>query len=133
MKNGTVRNEENRWRTILNTIERGKWGEALALVFLKKKGYTVVTEGYRSRFGEIDLIVKNREFLVFVEVKLRKSAKFALAREYVGYEKQRKLRATANLWLASHQTHLQPRFDVIEIYKPNETATPQIVHIENAF
>ena len=117
----------------MNTIERGKWGEAFALEFLKKKGYTAVAEGYRSRFGEIDLIVKNRDFLVFVEVKLRKNASFALAREYVGYQKQRKLRATASLWLASHSTQLQPRFDVIEIYKPEETAKPQIVHIENAF
>ena len=55
----------------------GPWGESLAAEYLRKKRYTVVAAGYRCRFGEIDLIVKNRKFLVFVEVKLRKNAEFA--------------------------------------------------------
>ena len=117
----------------MNSRERGKWGESLALKYLMNKSYTKVAAGWRSRFGEIDLIVKNSKYLVFVEVKLRKNANFAYAREYVGKTKQDKIRATASLWLASHRTKLQPRFDVIEIYAPNETATPEIVHIENAF
>ena len=117
----------------MNTTERGRAGEELALEFMKNKGYTAVAANFRSRFGEIDLIVKNSEFLVFAEVKTRKDASFAHAREYVGYHKQRKLRATANYWLMSNSTNLQPRFDVIEVYRPNETAQPQINHIENAF
>jgi len=114
---------------------RGKWGEALALKYLTDRGYCAVCEGYRSRFGEIDLIVKDRAFLVFVEVKLRKNANFAYAREYVGKDKQRKIIATASLWLASHKTQLQPRFDVIEIYASDgeNTESPEIIHIENAF
>jgi len=114
---------------------RGKWGEGLALEYLKGKGYARVAEGFRTRFGEIDLIVENSEYLVFAEVKLRKSSAFAYAREFVGREKQRKITATANLWLASHKTRLQPRFDVIEVYAPDGegTASPEIVHIENAF
>ena len=117
----------------MDARERGKLGEALALEYLKKKNYLIVATGWRSRFGEIDLIVKNTEFVVFVEVKLRKNANFAFAREYVGKEKQRKIRATANLWLASHKTSLQPRFDVIEVYKPDDNTVPNIIHIENAF
>ena len=117
----------------MNTRERGKWGEALALEHLKNKGYILVAEGWRSRFGEIDLIVKNSEYIVFVEVKLGKNANFAYAREYVGKTKQGKIRATASLWLASHKTKLQPRFDVVEIYAPDEAKPPEIVHIENAF
>jgi len=114
----------------------GKWGEEQALVFLNKQEYTTVATSYRSRFGEIDIIVKNREFIVFVEVKLRKNANFAQAREFVGKTKQKKIIATANLWLASHKTvNLQPRFDVIEIYAPDgeNTKAPEIIHIENAF
>ena len=113
----------------------GKWGEEQALLFLNGKDYSTVAEGFRSRFGEIDLIVKNREYLVFVEVKLRKNANFAYAREFVGREKQRKIIATASIWLASHKTALQPRFDVVEIYAPDgdETKSPEIIHIENAF
>ena len=58
----------------------GAWGEALAAEFLRKKKYHLVAVGYRSRFGEIDLIVENKQYLVFVEVKLRKTADFAAAR-----------------------------------------------------
>ena len=112
---------------------RGKWGEALAAEFLNKKGYKTVASGWRSRFGEIDIIVKNREYIVFVEVKLRKNAVFAQAREYVGYTKQMKITKTAQLWLSSHKTRLQPRFDVIEVYAKDEHAEPEIIHIENAF
>jgi len=117
----------------MNTRERGKWGESLALEFLNKKNYVTVARQWRSRFGEIDMIVKNEEYIVFVEVKLRKNSNFAQAREYVGKTKQSKLRATAGLWLALHQTKLQPRFDVIEIYAADENQRPQIIHIENAF
>ena len=117
----------------MNARERGVWGEALALEFLNKKRYRTVATGWRSRFGEIDIIVKNSEFIVFVEVKLRKNANFAQAREFVGREKQRKIITTAQLWLASHNTGLQPRFDVIEVYAPDEPTAPEIIHIENAF
>ena len=117
----------------MDVRQRGKWGEELALDFLLEKKYTAITTGYRSRFGEIDLIVKNSEFLVFVEVKLRKNANFAHAREFVGKAKQDKLRITAEMWLSENKTDLQPRFDVIEIYAPSERAMPEIIHIENAF
>ena len=117
----------------MDTRQRGKWGEELALEFLMEKGYSPVARSFRSRFGEIDLIVKNREFLVFVEVKLRNNANFAQAREYVGKTKQGKIRTTASLWLASHDTKLQPRFDVIEVYAPDDSAAPEIIHLENAF
>jgi len=119
----------------VDTRRRGKWGEALALKYLEAKNYSAVAEGFRSRFGEIDLIVKDSRFIVFVEVKLRKSPIFATASEYVGREKQGKLRATANLWLSSHKPKLQPRFDIIEIYAPEgeDTVSPEIIHIENAF
>ena len=115
------------------TQQRGKRGEAYAREFLKSKNYVIVAESFRSRFGEIDLIVKNPEYIVFVEVKLRKNAAFAHAREFVGREKQRKMIATAKYWLSSQGSPLQPRFDVIEVYAPDETAQPEIIHIENAF
>jgi len=119
----------------MDARQRGKWGEAIALEYLKKKGYTVVVTGFRSRFGEIDLIVKNKEFLVFAEVKTRRNANFAYAREYVGKDKQRKIIATANYWLMKKPTKLQPRFDVIEVYAKDreQTDQPEVIHIENAF
>ena len=113
----------------------GAWGESLAAEYLLKKHYKIVATGYRCRYGEIDLIVANRKYLVFVEVKLRKSAKFANAFEYVDHRKQDKIRITAEMYLSQNPTQLQPRFDVIEIYAPEgiETKRPAIHHFEDAF
>ena len=57
----------------------GAWGEALAAEYLRRKHYKILASGYRCRFGEIDLIAANHTYLVFVEVKLRKSPDFAAA------------------------------------------------------
>lgn len=113
----------------------GAWGEALAGEYLRKKHYQLLAANYRSRFGEIDLIAANRKYLVFVEVKLRKDATFAQAREFVDAKKQRRIRTTAQLYLSENPTELQPRFDVIEIYAPEgmETRHPAICHLEDAF
>ncbi len=113
----------------------GPWGEALAAEYLRQKRYTLVAAGYHSRFGEIDLIVKDKKFLVFVEVKLRKNADFAPARDFVHRQKQDRIRMTAAIYLEQHPTTLQPRFDVVEIYAPQGTATiePKINHLEDAF
>ena len=113
----------------------GAWGEALSAEFLRKKHYKIIASGFHSRFGEIDLIVQNRKFIVFVEVKLRKSSRFAQAREYVDAKKQQKLRMTASIYLSQNPTNLQPRFDIIEIYAPEgtSTVTPEIYHMEDAF
>lgn len=113
----------------------GAWGEATAAAYLQKKRYSLVAAGFRCRYGEIDLIVSNKKYLVFVEVKLRKSDKFAQAMEYVDSFKQNRIRTTAEFYLSQYPTELQPRFDVIEIYAPEGTATvrPVIHHLEDAF
>lgn len=113
----------------------GRWGEALAAGHLRKKGFRIMEAGWRCRFGEIDLIAADRRYLCFVEVKLRKSAAFGGAGEFVDRRKQEKLRTTAELYLAQSPTDLQPRFDVIEIYAPQgmETVKTEIRHIPNAF
>ena len=113
----------------------GMWGEGQVAEYLRKQGWKIVAANYRSRFGEIDLIAENGRFLAFVEVKLRKSSRFAQARAFVTAEKQRKLRMTAELYLAENKTGLQPRFDVAEVYAPQgrNTKDPVIHYIENAF
>ena len=113
----------------------GAWGEALAAEYLRKKRYKIVAAGYHCRFGEIDLIVKDRKYLVFVEVKMRKNADFAAARAFVDGRKQDKIRVTASVYLSQYPTKLQPRFDVVEIYCPQgrETENPDITHLEGAF
>ena len=113
----------------------GAWGEAIAAKYLQKKRFKVVATNYRSRFGEIDLIVSDKKYLVFVEVKLRKSNQFADASAYVDQRKQDRIRTTAQIYLSEFPTLLQPRFDVIEIYAPQGTETlhPVINHLEDAF
>lgn len=113
----------------------GAWGEALAAEYLRKKRYVPVAAGYRCKFGEIDLIVRDRKHLVFVEVKLRKSDGFARAAEYVDRRKRDRIRAAASMYLSMNPTALQPRFDVIEIYAPAgvDTVKPEIYHTEDAF
>lgn len=113
----------------------GPWGELLAVDYLRKKKYAILGCNYRTRFGEIDIIAQDRKYLVFVEVKLRKSDRFGEAREFVGHDKQERIKATASLWLQENPNKRQPRFDVIEIYAPEGTATrnPQINHLEDAF
>ena len=113
----------------------GAWGEVQAAEYLKAKHYKIIASRYYSRFGEIDLIARNLQYLVFVEVKVRKNAGFARAREYVNRPKQDRIRITASIYLEENPTRLQPRFDVIEIYAPEGTATvhPEIHHLEDAF
>lgn len=113
----------------------GAWGEATAAAYLQKKRYNLEAVGFRCRYGEIDLIVSNKKYLVFVEVKLRKSDSFAQALEHVDSYKQNRLRSTAEAYLLKYPTNLQPRFDVIEIYAPEgiKTSRPTIRHLEDAF
>ena len=113
----------------------GAWGEMVAAQYLRNKKYTLLGAGYRCRYGEIDLIVADKKHIVFVEVKLRKSDKFAQAAEFVDYHKQNRLRTTASMYLSQNPTKLQPQFDVIEIYAPQgvETVSPEIIHMEDAF
>lgn len=113
----------------------GAWGEAVAWEYLRKKKYKLLASGFRCRFGEIDLIVADRKFLLFVEVKTRKTDDFAMAREFVDCHKQARLRSTAQFYLSQNPTKLQPRFDVIEIYAPDgvNTVNPSINHLKGAF
>ncbi len=113
----------------------GAWGESLAADYLRRKHYRIVAAGYSCRFGEIDLIAQDRKNLVFVEVKLRKNAKFAAAREYVDRRKQDRIRTTASMYLYQNPTEHQHRIDVIEIYAPEgaESNKPVNHNLEEAF
>ena len=113
----------------------GSWGEAVAADYLRSKHYKLVGLNYSCKYGEIDIIAMDSHYLVFVEVKLRKSNRFANASEHVDKYKQARIRTTAELYLSQNPTDLQPRFDVIEVYAPDgvNTIRPNINHLEDAF
>lgn len=113
----------------------GRWGEDRAAEYLRDAGYRIFAANWKCRFGELDLVAGDGTCLCFVEVKLRKSAAYGSAAEFVDRRKRDRLRATAELWLMRHPTDLQPRFDVVEIYAPQGTDTknPEIFHLKNAF
>ena len=112
----------------------GDFGEEQAARCLRRKGYRIVERNFRCRQGEIDIIAEKGGFLVFVEVKERKDARFAEAREFVTAAKQRRILTAAQLYLAQSGSERQPRFDVIEVYAPRGPEGPvKISHIENAF
>ena len=107
----------------------GAWGEALAADFLKKKKYKIVASGFRCRFGEIDLIAKHGEYLVFIEVKYRKNLRNGAPLEAVHPGKQFVIGQTARYYLLLHPKyqHMPCRFDVIGILGK------EITLIQNAF
>lgn len=116
--------------------ELGALGERLAAEHLERQGYRILERNFRCRMGELDLIARRGNDLVFVEVKLRKDVSHGEAREFVTASKQRKLLLTAEYYLSARPwaQDLQARFDVIEVYAPRGTEEGCTVRqLENAF
>ena len=111
----------------------GMQGEALVARSLRERGYQLAAHGYRSRYGEIDLIAWDGDVLCFVEVKTRTNLDMALPREYVTPQKQNKLRKTARMYLAEKRLDCPARFDVAEVYAEHSFDEARIEYLENAF
>ncbi len=106
----------------------------ICALFSEKRGWHTAATNFRTRFGEIDIIAENAQYVIFAEVKTRKNARYGLACEAVTPAKQAKIIAAAQAWLQEHPTEKQPRFDVIEVYgEENASVPPRINHLENAF
>ena len=100
---------------MFNRKQKGDNAERSACDLLRKQGLIIVQQNFRSRFGEIDIIAKDGETLVFVEVRLRNNRRFGGGAESVARHKQQRIIQTASLYLATHsQCELPCRFDVIE-------------------
>ncbi len=112
--------------------EIGNLGEDTAAEHLRSKGCRILERNFSCRFGEADIIATDSEYLIFAELKSRKSSRFAEAREFVDRKKQEKIILTAKYYLMKHDYDLPVRFDVIEIYDASGDK-PRIEHIENAF
>ena len=111
-----------------------KIGETLAAQHLKARGYEILAQNYRVRRGEIDIIVQDGEFTVFVEVKTRRSLKFGLPQASVTLQKQRQISKVALAYLQAQNLLDAPcRFDVIAIHLSPQLKLLRLEQIESAF
>lgn len=109
----------------MSLVEKGKFGETVAASYLEKQGYEVIERNFRCRLGEVDIICKKNNQIVFVEVKTRTSDQYGAPSEAVTKDKMNKIRKVAALYMMSEKiTNYQVKFDVMEIV---------LNHIENAF
>jgi putative endonuclease len=110
----------------------GKQGENLAVKYLKSQGFKILDKNFRCQFGEIDIIANEKDTIVFVEVKTRRSADIVEPFESVGRKKQEKIRALAEYYLQDKDyTECEIRFDVLSIV--SDKKEQKIEHIVNAF
>ena len=120
---------------MFDSLKMGRNGEHIAAIYLEKHGYKILCQNYRSRYGEIDVIAKKENYIVFIEVKTRRAGTPFIATEAVDTIKQKKIIKTAMIYLSQNDANLQPRFDVIEVlFGKNFARCDYMVnHIKNAF
>ena len=112
----------------------GNAGEAEAARYLRKKGYTLLASQWRCRFGELDLVARDkRGTICFVEVKLRSAGAIGLPREFVDQRKQERLRKAAACYLSTHEIDAPARFDVAEVYTDEDHRIVRLEYLEDAF
>lgn len=110
----------------------GEKGEALAVRRLKKAGYKIIETNYRTRMGEIDIIARENDTLVFIEVKSRRSVRFGNPKQAITVQKQKKISMVALGYLkATGQSTARARFDVVTVISNRDK--PQVEIIKNAF
>ena len=112
-------------------IDLGNKGEALAVNLLRKKGYSILAENWRSGRNELDIVAKIGEIIVFVEVKTRSTDFFGDPGQAVSIAKQKRLIQAANDYLQQEELEFEARFDVIAIISSEQKA--ELDHMEDAF
>lgn len=112
----------------------GRIGEGLAAEHMEHRGYRIVARNYRTRYGEIDLIVSNRDWLVFCEVKSRRPGPIGRWESFT-YSKRAQVRKIARIWLSENESrcYRQLRFDAIAVLLDDSGHLIQIDHLEGAF
>ena len=107
----------------------GRAGEDLAAQYLKQQGYTILERNYRLRIGEVDIIARDEEYLVFIEVKTRRSTRFGSPFEAVDARKQQQIVKIAAAYLQGKE--LPVRFDVVAVHLNEQDVRVEI--LKNAF
>lgn len=118
-------------RRSMPTSANGRWGEAAARVFLESRGYEVVECNYRTRYGEIDLVVREKRTIIFVEVKTR-ARDTGAAEAAVDRRKQLRICKAAHVY-SRRAPAARYRFDVVVVLRSPGDTTARIRHYRNAF
>lgn len=114
-----------------NSHNLGVEGEKMAKKHLLERGFVILQENWRFKKYEVDIIAKNNDLLIIVEVKTRSSNVFGEPELFVTKQKQRFLIAAANEYLVSNNIDLDCRFDIISVLQLNNTFS--VKHLEGAF
>jgi putative endonuclease len=111
--------------------ELGKQGEEIATTYLLRQGYIILEVNWRAGRNEVDIIARDKDFLVIIEVKSRSSSTFSEPEEAVTRDKQQALIRAANAYIFKKNINLDTRFDIISIiHNRNET---RVNHLKDAF
>ncbi|MFA4872508.1 MAG: YraN family protein [Patescibacteria group bacterium] len=112
---------------------RGKKGEEIAVRYLQSRGYDIVKRNARYKGGEIDIVAREKDELVFVEVKSRSTRTFGWPEEGVTQRKRRRMKLSAGLFLSSHREYqgLAYRFDIMALELDEEASKARVVHYKN--
>lgn len=112
----------------------GNFGEDLALNYLKNKGYLTLKRNFRNRYGEIDLICKKNDLIIFIEVKSRYNSCYGSPSEAVTYSKQKQIIKLCTFFITLNKLYeYNCRFDVVEVIFNNSNNSYLINHITDAF
>ena len=95
--------------------ELGKWGEDIAATYLEKKGFEIIERDWKSGHHDLDIVSKDGNTLVIVEVKTRRNRLFGNPEEAIDYKKRKSLQSAINHYVKSHRTGQDVRFDIISI------------------
>ena len=119
---------------MISNIDIGSYGESLALKHFLSKGYLLLRKNFRTRVGEIDIILKKQEVLYFVEVKTRYNKNFGTPAECINFKKKSSIIKASLFYIHSERLYnFNVSYDVIEIVLNYNSDSYIINHIEGAF
>lgn len=113
--------------------DTGNLGEKLAIDFLKKRGFRIIETNYRCRYGEIDIVTRKKDYLVFVEVRTRTNRKFGTPEDSVSTAKKTRMRRAAEHYCQSHEKLPENwRIDLLAIELKGNGRPERMEIVENA-
>lgn len=118
----------------MHNRELGRLGEEIASKYILDHGYVILQKNYRTKIGEIDIVARDGNYIVFIEVKARRSTSFGFPREAVDKNKQAKIKDVAVFYLQQNKKHnFHIRFDVVEVMLDYNNILKSVILLRNAF